>query len=251
MPDNHSIMRVETSLAVLLSPPLRLLERRHRPLRPGPRAGCQGPTWPEAWAAADRTALYDGRLGGELSISVNTVKTHQRHQYQSSALPDAIQTSAPINPGNSGGALVTTSGRVIGIPTLAAVSPRGGGQAQGIGFAIPSNLARDIPGQIISSGHVTNSHRAALGARVAKVISVDGTARGAVGVTVTPGGSADRAGLRAGDIIRKLGLAPTPDASALLQALAAAGPGQRVGLTIAHDGQTHTVPVMLGTLPAS
>ncbi len=79
-------------------------------------------------------------------------------------LPGAIQTSAPINPGNSGGALVSSSGQVIGIPTLAAASPQGGAQAQGIGFAIPSNLARDIATQIIDSGHVTNSHRAALAA---------------------------------------------------------------------------------------
>jgi S1-C subfamily serine protease len=167
------------------------------------------------------------------------------------ALPDAIQTSAPINPGNSGGALVTATGHVIGIPTLAAVSPQGGGQAQGIGFAIPSNLARDIAGQIIKSGHVTNSHRAALGARVTTVTSVDGTAHGAAVVAVTRGGAAERAGLRAGDVIRKLGPAPTPDAGALLSALAAADPGQRVELTITRAGQTHTVPVTLGTLPAT
>jgi S1-C subfamily serine protease len=164
------------------------------------------------------------------------------------ALPDAIQTSAPINPGNSGGALVTATGHVIGIPTLAAASPQGGGQAQGIGFAIPSNLARDIAGQIIKSGHVTNSHRAALGARVT---SVDGTAPGAAIVTVTPGGAAERAGLRAGDVIRKLGPAPTPGAGALMSALAAADPGQRAELTITRSGQTHTVAVTLGTLPAS
>jgi S1-C subfamily serine protease len=66
-------------------------------------------------------------------------------------LPDAIQTSAAINPGNSGGALVNASGEVIGIPTLAAASPQNGAQAQGIGFAIPSNTARDIAGQIIRS----------------------------------------------------------------------------------------------------
>jgi S1-C subfamily serine protease len=167
------------------------------------------------------------------------------------ALPDAIQTSAPINPGNSGGALVTTSGHVIGIPTLAAVSPQGGGQAQGIGFAIPSNLARDIAGQIISSGHVTNTHRAALGARVATVTSADGATHGAAVVAVTPGGPAERAGLRAGDIIRKLGPAPTPDAGALLQALAAADPGQRVEVTVIRAGQTHAVAVTLGTLPAT
>jgi putative serine protease PepD len=167
------------------------------------------------------------------------------------ALPDAIQTSAPINPGNSGGALVTATGRVIGIPTLAAVSPQGGGQAQGIGFAIPSNLARDIAGQIIKSGHVTNTHRAALGAQVTTVTSVDGTARGAAIVAVTPGGPAERAGLRADDVIRKLGPAPTPDANALLSALAAADPGQRVELTITRSGQEHNVPVTLGTLPAT
>src|SRR5215469_9981762 len=167
------------------------------------------------------------------------------------ALPDAIQTSAPINPGNSGGALVTATGHVVGIPTLAAVSPQGGGQAQGIGFAIPSNLARDIAGQIIKSGHVTNSHRAALGARVTTITSVDGTAQGAAVVAVTPGGAAERAGLRAGDVIRKLGPAPTPDADALLSALAAADPGQRVELTITRSGQAHTVPVTLGTLPAT
>jgi S1-C subfamily serine protease len=166
------------------------------------------------------------------------------------ALPDAIQTSAPINPGNSGGALVTTSGQVIGIPTLAAVSPQGGGQAQGIGFAIPSNLARDIARQIISSGHVINTHRAALGARIATASGVDGTPQGAAVAAVTPGGPAERAGLRAGDIIRKLGPAPTPDAGALLQALAAADPGQRVEVTIVRAGQARAVPVTLGTLPA-
>ena len=163
------------------------------------------------------------------------------------ALPDAIQTSAPINPGNSGGALVTATGHVIGIPTLAALSPQSGGQAQGIGFAIPSNLARDIAGQIIKSGHVTNSHRAALGARVTTATGADGAAV----VAVTPGGAAERAGLRAGDVIRKLGQAPTPDADALLSALAAADPGQRVELTITRSGQALSVPVTLGTLPAS
>jgi len=166
------------------------------------------------------------------------------------ALPDAIQTSAPINPGNSGGALVTTSGQVIGIPTLAAASPQGGAQAQGIGFAIPSNLARDIAGQIISTGHVTNTHRAALGARIATASGPDGTPNGAAVVAVSPGGPAERAGLRAGDIIRRLGPAPTPDAGSLLQALAAADPGQRAEVTITRAGQAQTVTVTLGTLPA-
>jgi len=68
---------------------------------------------------------------------------------------------APINPGNSGGALVTTTGAVIGISVLTAAGSQSGSQAQDIGFAIPSNLARDIARQIVTSGKVTNSHRAA------------------------------------------------------------------------------------------
>ena len=70
------------------------------------------------------------------------------------SLPGLIQTSAPINPGNSGGALLDINGAVIGINTLVALGPSGG-QAPGIGFAIPSNTARDIATQIVTSGHVT------------------------------------------------------------------------------------------------
>ncbi len=164
-------------------------------------------------------------------------------------LPDAIQTSAPINPGNSGGALVNTSGEVIGIPTLAAASPQSGAQAQGIGFAIPANLARDIAQQLIGSGHVTSSHRAAIGARVATVTGADGAPAGAGIVTVTPGGPADRAGMQPGDVIRSFGTTPTPDTESLTQALAGARPGQTVTLTVARGDQTLTMEVRLGELP--
>ena len=167
------------------------------------------------------------------------------------ALPDAIQTSAPINPGNSGGALVNTSGEVIGIPTLAAASPQGNAQAQGIGFAIPANLARDIARQLITSGHVTNSHRAALGVHVGTVTGADGSPAGASVVAVTPGGPADRAGIRPGDVIRSLSGEPVQDAESLTRALAAARPGQAVTLTVARGDQTLTMGATLGELPGS
>ena len=62
-----------------------------------------------------------------------------------------IQTSAAINPGNSGGALVNIQGRIIGIPTLAAIDPQlGGGQAPGIGFAVPSNTVHDVAARLIN-----------------------------------------------------------------------------------------------------
>jgi S1-C subfamily serine protease len=164
-------------------------------------------------------------------------------------LADAIQTSAPINPGNSGGALVNTAGQVIGIPTLAAASPQSGAQAQGIGFAIPSNTVRDIAAQLISSGHVTSTGRAVIGAQVATVARADGSPRGAGIVAVTNGGPADRAGLRPGDVITAVGGAPTPDTTALAEALAARQPGQDVPVSITRDGHTLTVPVTLGELP--
>src|SRR5690349_11049514 len=167
-------------------------------------------------------------------------------------LPGAIQTSAPINPGNSGGALVNAAGHVIGIPTLAAGSPQGGGQAQGIGFAIPSNLARDIATQIIDTGHVTNSHRAAIRAEVTTVLGADGRAAQGVGVvTVTGGGPADRAGLEAGDVLTSVGAQQTPGSTALSQALAAASPGDKVTVTVSRAGEDRDVQVTLGELPAS
>jgi putative serine protease PepD len=164
-------------------------------------------------------------------------------------LPDAIQTSAPVNPGNSGGALVNTSGQVIGIPTAAA-SSQSGGQAQGIGFAIPASLARDIAGQLIESGQVTSTHRAAIGAQIATVTGPDGTPAGAGIVTVTSGGPADRAGLRAGDVIQAIGQTRTPDAVTLTQVLATEDPGETVTVTVDRGDPELTARVTLGELPS-
>ena len=188
---------------------------------------------------------------GIISATDRAVTEPSEDGSPAATLPGAIQTSAPINPGNSGGALVSTSGLVVGIPTLAAGSPQGGGQAQGIGFAIPSNLARDIATQIIDTGHVTSSHRAALGAEVATVLGTDGTTGGVGVVAVTSGGGAERAGLRPGDVIKSAGSAQTPDTTALTQALAAAKPGDQVNVTISRDGQDRDIPVTLGELPGS
>src|SRR5258705_195158 len=86
-------------------------------------------------------------------------------------ISSAIQASAAINPGNSGGALVALHGQVIGIPTLAALDPQlGGAQAPGIGFAIPSNVAKRIADQLIANGRVVRSGSAYLGVRVATIV---------------------------------------------------------------------------------
>jgi S1-C subfamily serine protease len=199
-------------------------------------------------AIGNPLGLSGSVIQGIISATDRAVTEPSADGSPAATLPGAIQTSAPINPGNSGGALVSTSGQVVGIPTLAAGSPQGGGQAQGIGFAIPSNLARDIATQIIGTGHVTNSHRAALGAEVATVLGADGTAGGVGVVAVTSGGGAERAGLRPGDVIKSVAGTQIPDTTALTQALAAAKPGEQVTVTISRAGQDQDVQVMLGEL---
>jgi S1-C subfamily serine protease len=166
-------------------------------------------------------------------------------------LPDAIQTSAPINPGNSGGALATTAGEVIGIPTLAAAGAQGGTAVQGIGFAIPSNLARDIARQLITAGKVTNSHRAAIGAQVGTVTGPDGAPAGTGIVAVTGGGPAGQAGLRPGDVIQAADGTATPDIQALAGVLAAARPGDQLTHSVTRGGQQLTVKLTLGELPGN
>jgi S1-C subfamily serine protease len=164
-------------------------------------------------------------------------------------LPGAIQTSAPINPGNSGGALVDMSARVIGIPTLAAANPANGAPAAGIGFAIPSNVVRDIAGQLIKFGHVVSSGRAALGIQATTQAGADGSPAGARVAAVTPGGPAQRAGLRPGDVIRAVDDTSTPSSSALSEVLASLRPGQAVSLTVVRADAQVKIPLTLGQLP--
>lgn len=119
-------------------------------------------------------------------------------------LPNSIQTSAAINPGNSGGALVDLQGQVIGIPTLAATDAQIGGAAAGIGFAIPSDTVRSIADQLISTGKVTNSGRAALGVKVQGITDTQGNNAGVAIASVEAGKAAATAGLEAGDVITEL-----------------------------------------------
>jgi S1-C subfamily serine protease len=167
-------------------------------------------------------------------------------------LPDAIQTSAAINPGNSGGALVDLSGRVVGIPTLAAADAQAGGAAPGIGFAIPSDIVTDIAGQIVKTGHVTNSHRAALGISGQSLAGPDGQPAGVGVLAVSPGGPAAKAGLRAGDVITDVAGHSIADSEALAVVLAGLHPGQSVPVAVVRaNGSTAVLQVTLGQLPGS
>ena len=179
---------------------------------------------------------------------VSAIRQALPEEAGSVTLPSVIQTSAAINPGNSGGALVDVEGRVIGIPTLAATDPQlGGGSAPGIGFAIPSNVVKDIAGQIVDHGKVVDSHRAFLGVRVGET-----GGNGALIGSVEAGGPAATAGMHAGDVIVSVDGTKTSTAVALSVVLAGLKPGQKVPVEVRRQsGATTTLDVTLGTLPGS
>jgi putative serine protease PepD len=185
---------------------------------------------------------------GIISAKGRTVTEPASDTSPGATLADAIQTSAPINPGNSGGALVDLKGEVVGIPTLAALEPGNGGAAPGIGFAINSNQVKNIADQLISSGSVTNSGRAALGVRVTTVLDQSGNPQGVGVVDVVPGGPADKAGIRPGDVIVAVNTVKTPTAEALGAVLAELKPGKEVPVTVERGGKQVDLKVTLGEL---
>ncbi|PJE94704.1 signal protein PDZ [Streptomyces carminius] len=187
-------------------------------------------------------------LGLSSSVTEGIVSATGRSLSEGSAeatLGNLIQTSAPINPGNSGGALVDLSGRVIGVPTLAA-GEQGGGTAPGLGFAIPSDTVRHLADQMIEHGEVRDSDEAALEATVRTVLGDDYQPAGVAVVETENGGAADDAGLREGDVITAIGGTDTPQVTALAQALASREPGDEVEVTYRRGGDERTVTVTLG-----
>ncbi|MFD0900683.1 S1C family serine protease [Actinomadura sediminis] len=204
-------------------------------------------------AMGNPLGLAGSVTNGIVSALHRTVSTRGEGDFQGSTIADAIQTSAPINPGNSGGALVTLTGEVIGIPTAAASDPSIGGAANGIGFATPSNTVKRIVPQLIRSGEVTNSGRAALGVVVRTIVDPESGRASAVAVVeVLEGGGAARAGIEEGDLILAVNGTPTPNQTALTTVLANLEPGRTVTVRIREpDGTEREVKVTLGELPAS
>ncbi len=165
-----------------------------------------------------------------------------------SLITAAIQTSAAINPGNSGGALVNLQHQVVGIPTLAATLPGQGGAAPGIGFAIPSATVKNIARQLIESGKVTNSDRATLDITAQTAANRQGDAAGVAVLAVTKGGSADKAGIRGGDIIVSVGDLATPSLQDLESALAQFKPGEKVKVHYTRNGAGKVTTAQLASL---
>ncbi|MBS0604599.1 MAG: DegQ family serine endoprotease [Verrucomicrobia bacterium] len=183
----------------------------------------------------------------EASVTVGVVSAKGRQNLKITDFEDFIQTDAAINPGNSGGPLINLSSEVIGINT--AIVSRSGGY-MGIGFAIPSNMAKNIMAQIIDKGSVT---RGFLGVSLQPVDKDIADAfnlpkpEGALISEVVKDSPADKAGLKQGDIIIEYNKQPVKSLQSFRNEVSLMSPGSTVSLKVNRKGQMVSIPVTLGT----
>ena len=215
--------------------------------------------------AADRTGLSPGTFGdsdavrvgdsvlalgsplglegsvtaGIVSAKDRTIQVGGENGSPASSISGMIQTDAAVNPGNSGGPLVDMAGRVIGINSAIATSGNSNGNI-GVGFAIPSNTASRVADQLIAGRQVSHPY---LG------VSVGDATGGALVQAVASGGPAEQAGLRAGDLITKLGDRTITGADDLVAAVQAAKVGDRLDVTYTRDGSQQHATVTLAEAP--
>ena len=187
---------------------------------------------------------FGSPLGLENSVTMGVVSSTAR-QIDPDNPAIYIQTDAPINPGNSGGPLVDVDGHVVGINTF--ILTQSGGN-EGLGFAIPSDVVRNIYDQIRTEGHV---HRGQIGVFLRTITPdlVEGlhlpANRGVVLEDVSPGSPADKAGLRVGDIVTSVGGKPVNNVRQFALDLYTYKIGQKAEIGVLRDGKATTLPVQV------
>jgi Do/DeqQ family serine protease len=184
-------------------------------------------------------------VGQTVTMGIISAKGRQTG-LSNGSFEDFLQTDAPINQGNSGGALVSTNHELIGINSQI-LSPSGG--SIGLGFAIPSNMARTVMEQLVNNGKV---RRGQLGVVALKIPSEEASqlgvkqGPGVVVYEVQSGSAADRAGLRKGDVITALNGTQINDPNSFRNLIAATAPGTEVTLTVKRNGSESQVRATLG-----
>lgn len=199
-------------------------------------------------AVGDIVLAIGNPYGIGQTVTMGIVSATGRDELNVATYENFIQTDAAINIGNSGGALINSRGELVGINT--AVLNRETG-AQGISFAIPADLAAHVFEEIVQHGHVI---RGWLGINSAELASAPGapaapTLRGVPVAAVTPGGPADEAGLRAGDVIYAVEGEEVNDPRTLQNWVAGIEPGTTVNLQIERQGQLRTAQVQVAERP--
>jgi S1-C subfamily serine protease len=166
------------------------------------------------------------------------------------AYTNLIQTDAAINPGNSGGALVDTEGKLVGINTMIATGGQAA-QSAGVGFAIPSATVVSVADQIIATGKVSHPYlgisSVTLTPDLASTLGKGAPTNGAVAVSVIAGSPADSAGIKANDVIVKIGDTDIKSADGLVLAIRSQKVGDAVPIVVWRNGKTVTVNATIGT----
>jgi Do/DeqQ family serine protease len=184
-------------------------------------------------------------IGQTVTMGIVSAKSRQTG-LSNGNFEDFLQTDAPINQGNSGGALVSTNSQLIGINSQI-LSPSGG--SIGIGFAVPSNMARTVMDQLMKNGKV---RRGQLGITVGKLTADVASklgikeGKGIAVIQVQPGSAAERAGLKKGDVISAFNGVAVTDPNVFRNSVANTAPGTEVTLTIQRDGREQQVRATLG-----
>jgi serine protease Do len=161
-----------------------------------------------------------------------------------------IQTDAAINPGNSGGPLLNASGQVVGMNT--AIYSRSGGY-NGIGFAVPSNLARRIAEQLIGGGKVTRGYIGVglqpIDSELQKSLNLPKDTPGTLVARVVEGGPADKAGIQPGDVITSVNKKSVRNESEAINSIGLMQPGNMANITIVRNGKTKDIVAKIGEYP--
>src|SRR5262249_52090688 len=189
-------------------------------------------------------------FGFQATVTAGIISAKERDITDASQYQHFLQTDAAINPGNSGGPLLNIRGEVIGINT--AIASRSGGY-QGIGFALPIDSAVQVYNDIIKSGKVT---RGSIGVsftpsetnQARNLLKANGVSEGVFVQTVAPGGPAEKAGVRDGDIIVAINGKPVRAGNDLVNTVTTTPVGTAVNITAVREGNRENFKVVVGDL---
>ncbi|SDL87126.1 serine protease DegS [Franzmannia pantelleriensis] len=200
-------------------------------------------------AVGDVALAIGNPFGVGQTVTMGIISATGRSHLGLNAYEDFIQTDAAINPGNSGGALINPEGALVGINT--AIFSRSGG-SQGIGFAIPANLARNILDELVTQGRVIRGWLGIEAQEMTQELAASfglQTPGGVVIAGIVPDGPAAQAGLRPGDVLLEVDGRPILDARVAMSDIAAIEPGAELPIAVIRSGERIDLVLDVGERP--
>jgi serine protease DegQ len=206
---------------------------------------------PSEIRVGDTVLAIGNPFGVGLTVTQGIVSALGRNKLNINTFENFIQTDAAINPGNSGGALVDANGDLVGINT--AIYSRTGGSI-GLGFAISADMAKQVMESLIRSGRVSRGFIGVelqdVNREIAETFKLP-RSEGSIVAAVQSGGPADRAGIKAGDVVVAVNETPARNTAELLALVAALQPGQKAGLGIIRNGKSARYEVTVTERPTA